>query len=234
MPEFPRTALRERGRVREGAFRPNPVDPHRPGNVLDLPLAQILEDNIDTGDTRITGTVQYIGGFLYPTINTGNGGTSAVLGWQVQPFLNDNGDGHCTGAFANACPTITRATIVKEFCLFCGEGHRAAAYYGTIQPDPEGNWTMVYNFSDQNNYPITRYTSNRVTWPTPFHDNGNDSCVNSAFYGQFYWTEYLATAIDLLNTDGTPSTTPRSGFPGCSSRTTAIGPHVSAPIRTAR
>jgi hypothetical protein len=42
------------------------------------------DNTIDTGDTRISGTVQYMGGFLYPTLNTGNGGTSAVLGWQVQ------------------------------------------------------------------------------------------------------------------------------------------------------
>src|SRR4029077_4552004 len=36
--------LRTRGRGREGAFRSNPVDPNRPGDVLDLLLAQILED----------------------------------------------------------------------------------------------------------------------------------------------------------------------------------------------
>ena len=34
---------RKRGRARVGAFRPHPIDPHRPCNVLDLLLAEILE-----------------------------------------------------------------------------------------------------------------------------------------------------------------------------------------------
>src|SRR6516164_9606823 len=38
------TLPRLRGRVREEAFRPHPVDPHRAGDVFDLPLAQVLED----------------------------------------------------------------------------------------------------------------------------------------------------------------------------------------------
>jgi hypothetical protein len=33
-----------RGRVRVGAFGSHAVDAHRPGDVLDLPLAQILEE----------------------------------------------------------------------------------------------------------------------------------------------------------------------------------------------
>src|SRR5437899_6218476 len=35
---------RSRGRVREGAFRLHSVDAHRPGDVLDLLLAEILKD----------------------------------------------------------------------------------------------------------------------------------------------------------------------------------------------
>jgi len=44
MPEFPRTALRKRGRVRVGAVGTDPVNPHRAGDVFDLSLAQILKD----------------------------------------------------------------------------------------------------------------------------------------------------------------------------------------------
>jgi hypothetical protein len=181
------------------------------------------DNSIDTGDTRISGAIQYMGGLMYPTLNSGNGGTSAVLGWQVQAFLDDNGPGggpvRCGGTFANACPTITSATIVKEFCYDCGAGHDAGAYYGTIQPDPEGNWTMAFNFSNRSISPGTAYTSNRVTWPTPFHDGGIFLCQNQAFYNPNIqaggrWGDYTGTAIDLLNTDGTPSITPAFWFSG--------------------
>jgi hypothetical protein len=178
-------------------------------------------NSIETLDPRISGTVQYMGGFLYPTLDSGNGGTSSVLGWQVQPFLDDNDGGTCTGAFTNACPAITDATIVKEFCYDCGAGHVAGAYFGTIQPDPEGNWTMVFNFSNQNNAPGTAYTSNRVTWPTPFHDGGLFLCQNNVFYSQDRWGDYTATAIDLLNAaqpnasaGGTPARNPAFWFSG--------------------
>jgi hypothetical protein len=181
-----------------------PADADQPGR----------DNSIDTAGTHISGTVQYMGGFLYPTLNTGNGGTSAVLGWQVQPFLNDNGDGHCTGTFANACPTLTGATIVKEFCYDCGAGHANGAYWGTIQPDPEGNWTMVFNFSNRSISPATAFASNRVTWPTPFHDSGIFLCQNQVSYNQLRWGDYTATAIDLLNTDGTPSRNPAFWFSG--------------------
>ena len=179
------------------------------------------DNSIQTNDTRISGTVQYRGGFLYPTLNTGNGGTSAALGWQVQPFLDNNDGGTCIGAFANACPAITAATVVKEFCYDCGAGHAAGAYYGTIQPDPEGNWTMVFNFSNRTTSPATAYTSNRVTWPTPFHDPGFFLCQNNAVYNQGRWGDYTGTAPDLLNSaqlgapaGGTPTRYPGFWFAG--------------------
>jgi hypothetical protein len=111
-----------------------------------------------------------MGGFLYPTLNTGNGGTSAVLGWQVQPFLNDNSTNvACGGAFANTCPTMAGAKIVREFCYGCGAGHDNAAYYGTIQPDPEGNFTMVFNDSNRN-----------MAGNYNFHDGGLFLCQNTS------------------------------------------------------
>jgi hypothetical protein len=179
------------------------------------------DNSIETIDTRISGTVQYMGGFLYPTLASGNGGTSSVLGWQLQPSLDDNDAGTCTGAFTNACPAVTAAKIVREFCYDCGAGHFADAYFGTIQPDPEGNWTMVFNFSNRSISPGTAYTSNRVTWPTPFHDGGFFLCQNNRFYNQFRWGDYTATAIDLLNpaqlgapAGGTPSRFPAFWFSG--------------------
>ena len=171
-------------------------------------------NSIDTGDTRITDMVQYSGGLLYATLNTGNGGTSAILGWTVKPYLDDNGGG-CTGSFTNACPRITSATIQQEYCAWCGWAHKGAGYYGTIQPVPENNWTMVYNFSangqngGQYNYsPGTVYTSVRVTWQ-PFHDGGTFACQNNTSYSEGRWGDYTATAIGC-----TGCATPTTWFSG--------------------
>jgi hypothetical protein len=155
-------------------------------------------NSIDTNDLRISGTVPYSGGFLYPTINVGNGGTSAVLGWKVAVYLNDNGDGHCTGAFVNACPTLDSHTAVtQEFCYACGNGHNGGAWFGDIGVTPEGNWTMSANWSTQTASPGTFITSNRVTWPTPFHDGGNYICQAQNGYTQGRWGDYTASAADV-------------------------------------
>lgn len=150
---------------------------------------------IDTGDNRISAIVQYSAGRLFPSINVGNGGTSAILGWIVRPFLNDNG-GNCTGAFTNACPTISGATVEQEFCDYCGAGHSAGAYYGAVAPTEENNWTMFATFSSQSVSPGLFYTSNRVTWQTPLHDSGIFACqTNNTYNGR--WGDYNAASPDV-------------------------------------
>jgi hypothetical protein len=153
---------------------------------------------IETLDNRISGMVQYAGGRMFPTLNTANGGTSAVLGWVVRPFLNDNGGG-CTGAFANACAGITGANIETEFCDYCGAGSQGA-WFGTIAADEEGNWTMFANYSNTGTSPGTFYDSNRVSWQTPFHDSGVFACQNNGAYTQTRWGDYTAAAPDFNNT----------------------------------
>jgi hypothetical protein len=88
------------------------------------------------------------------------------------------------------------------------------AYYGTIQPDPEGNFTMAFNnFSNRQISPGIAYVSNRVSWLTPFHDGGVFLCqINASYTGggdARRWGDYTGTAPDLLNTNGTPA-----NFPG--------------------
>jgi hypothetical protein len=172
------------------------------------------DNSIDTNDLRISGTVPYAGGYLYPTINVANGGTSAILGWKVATYLNDNGDGHCTGAFLNACPTVDSHTaVVQEFCYNCGAGHSNSGYYGSIAVTPGGDWTMTANYSDRNTYPGTFIDSNRVTWPTPFHDFGNFICDAANPYTQGRWGDYTATAPDN-EVKGTGSIYPASWSSG--------------------
>jgi len=157
------------------------------------------DNSIETLDNRITGMVQYNAGRLYPMIDVANGGTSANLGWVVRVFFGiDNLDTtNCVGFFANACAGLTAVTIEQEFCYDCGAGHAADAYFGDIGVTPEGNWTMYSTFSNRSISPGTFYASNRVTWPTPFHDGGIFLCQNQHFYNQGRWGDYMATALDV-------------------------------------
>ena len=148
---------------------------------------------IETLDNRISGMVYYSQGELFPTIDTNNGAASAVLGWKVHPYLDDNGFG-CTGGVN--CPLITAVTIEQEYCYDCGGGNSFEAYFGDVAPNPENDWVMFATFSGTGVSPGQFYTSNRVSWATPFHDGGIYSCVNDAAYTQGRWGDYGAAAPD--------------------------------------
>jgi hypothetical protein len=159
-------------------------------------------NTIDTGDTRIDGEATYSHGTIYAAFNTkNNAGTGSVLWVQIQPFLNDN-DPRCTGTSLNACPQITGATILNEDCFFCGgQGTNGSSYYGVIQPDREGNATMVYSFSDDNNFPGVVYTSRRTTQPVnTFHDAGIFLAAGAHSYSQGRWGDY--DGVSLLQGSG--------------------------------
>ena len=155
-------------------------------------------NTIDTGDTRISGSAQYSAGSIYATLNTNNGGGgSAIMSYQIHAFLNDNGNGRCTGAFLNACPTLAGAGVDNEFSYGIGGGTTVNAYFGTIQPDTERNLTMVLNFSGDNFFPGVVYTSNRATQaPGSWHDAGLFLCQGQAFYGQQRWGDFTGTSIE--------------------------------------
>ena len=158
-------------------------------------------NTIDTGDTRMSGSVQYKAGFLYGTLNTNNGGGgSAILAYQIHAYLNDNGNGTCTGAFLNACPTLAGVGIDNEFSYDVGGGTGLNAYFGTIQPDAERNITMVFSFSGDNFFPSVAYTSNRATQaPGHWHDAGVFLCNGQAFYRQGRWGDYTGTSIEVTS-----------------------------------
>jgi hypothetical protein len=170
----------------------------------DADNASFCTNCIETLDNRISGMVQYSAGRMFPMIDTANGGTSAALGWVIRPFLNDNGGG-CTGTFTDACPTISGVTIEQEFCDYCGAGHGGAGWFGDIAATEENNWTMYANYSSGSDSPGTFYTSNRVTWATPFHDSGEFSCQNNASYTQGRWGDYNAAAPDFNSPGNSPA-----------------------------
>lgn len=155
---------------------------------------------IETIDNRINSMVFYSQGVLFPTIDANNGGTSAVLGWRVHPYLDDNGLGCTSGVL---CPALTAVTIEQEFCYDCGGGNRLEAYFGDIGPNPENDWTLFATFSSRGDFlnrsPGQFYASNRVSWLTPFHDAGTFSCQNNAAYNpgnEGRWGDYAAAAPD--------------------------------------
>ena len=150
------------------------------------PLAQQLNCAtgpclIDTGDTRVSGEAIYASGSLYAAIDTnGTGagaGASHFLWFQIRPVLNDNDNAACTGTFQNRCPQIIAASILNEVCWACatgqGDNGTGATFYPEVQPDPEGNVLVVFNYSADDKFPSSAYATNRATQaPGTMHDSG--------------------------------------------------------------
>lgn len=192
---------------------------------------------IDTGDVRISGEVTYAAGLLYGALTT-NGtssgaGTAHHLWFTVRPYLNDN-DARCTGSFLNKCPQVIASQEINEVCFACTTGFldpTGSTYYPTVQPDPEGNVTIVFNYSDHSAvFPESAFQSNRVTQLAGTqHDSGIILQLGLAEYdtssliGTNRWGDYTATAPDLSS-----ATNPAFWYAGESSKTsvsyrTAIG-----------
>ena len=154
---------------------------------------------IDTGDTRISGETTYLAGSVFASINTAATGPGATVIWyKINPVLND-GNAGCTGAFLYHCAQITGATIAEEECYYCGgRGNAGSSFYGVLQPDTEGNTTLVYAYSDSSSYPGVAYTSKRVT-ARVLHDNGLYLQSGQGQYNQGRWGDYSGVAPDLTN-----------------------------------
>jgi len=210
------------------------------------PLAQQISCSsgtclIDTGDTRVSSEVNYASGSLYAAIDTnGTGagvGASHFLWFQIRPVLNDNDDAVCTGTLANKCPQIIAASILNEVCWACAAGQgdgTGATFYPEVQPDPEGNVLVVFNYSDDTSPPSSAYATNRATQALgTMHDSGfflqkglteyillDESDPTNPLNR---WGDYTAASLDL-----TPGTQASFWFAGESSRSlntfrTAIG-----------
>lgn len=148
---------------------------------------------IPTIDNRINSMAFYSAGEIFATIDTFNGYSSAVLGWKLHPFLDDNGQGCTAGVL---CPNITSAPFEQQFCYDCGAAQGAQAYYGAIAPTAGNDWTMFAEFSNNGTSPGMFYTSNQASWTTPFHDGGIFACQNNAAYNQGRWGDYNAASPD--------------------------------------
>jgi hypothetical protein len=154
--------------------------------------------SIDTGDVRISGSVVYSAGRLFPSLTTNASGKPACLLYNLSPGVNPS-DG-----------TVTGATIHSERLLYQG------TYYCTQQPDPEGNVTTVFSFSDLSNFPGLVYISRRVSLPSakPFPDNGFFLIKGAGFYKFGRWGDYTATSIAGLVSGGGTGGFPTFWFAG--------------------
>lgn len=156
--------------------------------------------SVETNDVRISGSPVFHAGLLSASLNTnGPDGHPHTLWFQIRPFLNNNNDAKCTGAFLNKCPQITGAQFVNEDCYFCGgQGAAGGTYYGTLAPDNGGDLTMVFNYSDNDFYPGTAYVSRRATQAqNTMHDAGIFMCTGGSANLSGRWGDYTAAVGDI-------------------------------------
>jgi hypothetical protein len=149
-------------------------------------------NSIDTGDTRISGMAFAVGDSIYASLNTnGGGGEPAYYLYQVQPFLDA------------ATGNVVSARILNE--IFHGGGTNAF-YYATQQPDPQGNVTTVFNFSNSTSFASLVYASRRAAQPIGTEPDPGIFAINgAAFYNQGRWGDYTAVAPAGLAPGGTPN-----------------------------
>ena len=159
---------------------PNADEPNGSGGVC--------SNCVDTGDVRISGQVKYNAGSLWGSFNTGipNSTEAGPIWFEVHPILDTNGN-------------ITSAEERQEDCFVCnGWAHNGSAFYATLQPDPEGDVVMVFEYSTDTVFPSMAYTSRRVNFGDTFMDgDGFFLQEGQAFYNQGRWGDYTATAPDL-------------------------------------
>jgi len=150
----------------------------------------------NAGPPIISGQVSYSAGSIFAALNDSMG----ILVLELEPFLSDSG-------------VITGARKRNEMCFACGGfSNGGSAYYGTIQPDSERNFVMVYSYSAPGTagctpnatnciYPSAAYISRRVTQTqNTFSDQGIIFNLGSAYYHQLNpqgvnrWGDYSAAA----------------------------------------
>jgi len=161
---------------------------------------------IDTGDNHIGGEAYYQSGSIY-LAHSARVGTSVGSGThisQFQPMLSTS-DGIAT--------IINGGILQNDICFACtGQGLNGSNYYGSIIPDPDGNLTMVYEFSDDNSFPGVAYLSDRVSFPRgSVHDAGVFLATGASTYcqldrfGRNRWGDYTGNSPTVVTS---PKLTP--------------------------
>lgn len=157
---------------------------------------------IATGDSRISGSAYYAAGSIYAALctNGGNGEPGIIL-YQIQPFVDTSGtasDG-----------SILTARILNEIFLRGATGTTDAWYYPVQVPDPEGNVSTVYGFSNSTTYASVAYMSRRAAQTLgTVPDAGVFAVIGQGPFTGSRWGDYFAAApAGLVSGGGT------GGFP---------------------
>lgn len=165
-------------------------------------------NSVDTGDNRISGMAMYNAGSIYASINAANGARSEAILYQIEPFVVAGGgtDGQIQGA-----------RLLNEF-VHGNSGFDV--FYATQQPDPEGNVTYVWNYSDSSSiFPSLAYNSRRAGQPVGTEpDGGIFAAVGQALYVQGRWGDYTAVAPGGLASGGGAGSAPVMWFAGMFAR----------------
>jgi hypothetical protein len=174
-------------------------------------------NDIDTNDTRISGMAMYNAGSIYASINAANGSHSEAILYQIQPFVTAGGANDGKIASAKILNEIVHGNSTFD------------VYFATQQPDPEGNVTYTWNYSDSSTYPSLIYSSRRAAQSVGTEPDGGFFAVTGAgFYNQGRWGDYTAVAPAGLATSGGTGANPKMYFAGMYARSdgtwgTAIG-----------
>jgi hypothetical protein len=170
---------------------------------------------VETLDTRISSQVKYNAGHLYGALDTAAPGpVGGILVFDLMPITNSSG-------------TLTGVKDVSDTLNYYSGAY---AFMPAIQPDPEGNIVMVYNYSTTSQSPSTVCNSRRVSLGgnMAWVGSGAYSAVGAGNYTQYRWGDYTATAPDLtipnrprmwfsgMYTDGTTNCSGSSGGGGAS------------------
>ncbi|HEX8816621.1 MAG TPA: hypothetical protein VF753_14075 [Terriglobales bacterium] len=147
---------------------------------------------VDTDYNFISGGVKYNAGELFGSFNTGVATSPAVTGpiwFELHPVTSNN------------VSQLTSVEERQEDCFLCGGwASNGSAYYATLQPDPENNVLMVFDFSSDTVYPGMANTSRRVTYGDSLMDGGGVFLVSGSGSGvSGRWGDYSATSPDLNN-----------------------------------
>jgi hypothetical protein len=112
----------------------------------------------------------------------------------VHPYVS------AKGTFSGVPAPVIRNEICWGCNGFSGDA-TFSEFYPTVQPDDEGNVTVVSNFSSSSVHPSLLYVSQRTTQPTGLFPDGGNSLINgAAFYcqldsiGRNRWGDETATS----------------------------------------
>jgi hypothetical protein len=170
-------------------------------------------NSVDSNDTRISGMAMYSSGSIYASLTTNGGsGQPGIILYQIHPYTNSTAG-------------ISSAPILNEIVMSGSNSW----FFGTQQPDAEGNVTTVFNFSGTSTDVELAYASRRAAQPVgTIPDGGIILQSGLGTYAQGRWGDYTAVAPAGIAAFGGSAFSPVMWFAGMYARSdgtwgTAIG-----------